>query len=80
MFDWFFEPAHLWQIATFITTTLTMWLMGNKSIKGPLWGLLGQGVWFAMIITNELWGMLPLAIWLTFVHGRNYLKWIKEDA
>ncbi len=75
MIEWLTEPAHLWQIATFITTTMTMWLMGNKKISGPIWGLGGQVVWFGMIFTNELWGLMPLAIWLTVIHGRNYMKW-----
>lgn len=79
MIEWLLEPASLWQIATFITTVVTMWLMGNKTISGPAWGLGGQVVWAAMVLTNELWGMLPLVVFMTFIHGRNFVKWYQES-
>lgn len=67
------------QIAASIATLFSMWLMGNKSVKGPLVGALTQIFWFAMVISNELWGLLPFTIIVTLIHLRNLIKWRRED-
>ncbi len=56
----------------------TFWLMGNKSIWGPIVGFFGQFLWFAFIFETKQVGLLPGVILYTFLHARNYFKWKKE--
>jgi len=62
-------------------TGLTMiWFMGNKTIVGPIMGLISQGVWFIYLFLfwEEAHGLTPAVIGFTIVHVRNLIKWLKE--
>lgn len=58
-----------------ILSLLMVWLMGNKSIWGPLVGLISQVVWVVFTIQTAQWGLLPGVIAFIFVHGRNLYLW-----
>lgn len=62
-----------------IATLMCVWLYGNKTIWGPIWGLITEATWVALVFYGQLWGLLPVPIVLGFAHGRNLLKWIKEQ-
>jgi hypothetical protein len=56
-------------------TVWAMWHMGNKTLWGPIGGMLSEVVWFAVIFYSGLWGILPLNLFLTYVNYRNFKKW-----
>lgn len=69
------SAAIAWQIAASITTLASMWLMGNKSVAGPIVGLVSQIAWAGLIWTSQLWGIVPITVAATFIHARNLRKW-----
>jgi hypothetical protein len=66
------------QCAASVTTILSMWLMGNRSLAGPAVGLVSQVVWCGVIGTGNLWGLSPITACLCVVHTRNLVKWYRE--
>ncbi len=65
-------------LALSVNTVAVMWLVGSKRAFGWALGLAGQGLWVAFSVVFEAWGLLLLAGVLTFVYGRNLLRWRKE--
>ena len=63
-----------------ITSIAMIWWMGNKSIKGPILGLISQVFWFAYVFLywKEAQGLLPCTIAFTIVHIRNTILWSKR--
>ena len=63
------------------TSIIMIWLMGNKSICGPITGLISQAVWFAYVFAywDSAWGLLPAVVVFTYVHYRNLRKWKRES-
>ena len=55
-----------------------IWKMGDKSIWGPIIGLVAQVAWTGFMISTESWGLAlgVAAFWL--VHLRNLRKWHQE--
>ena len=72
--------ALFFQLVACATTFIAMWLMGNKSVHGPAWGLVSQFAWAAMIVSNGVWGLAPVTAAMTFIHARNLVKWRNETA
>lgn len=66
------------QILASVTTLISMWSYGSKSVYGPLLAIVGQGFWWAIMIQSSLWGLLPLNVAMAFVHIRNLIKWRRE--
>ena len=64
------------QYSASVTTLLQMWLYGNRSLAGPIWGLISSGFWWGVMIENgELWGLWPFNTIMLFVNVRNLIKW-----
>lgn len=66
-------------LALSANTVAVMWLAGSKRALGWALGLAGQGLWVAFSVVFEAWGLLPLAVVLTYVYGRNLMRWRRED-
>lgn len=62
-----------------IATILQIWYYGNKSLAGPIWGLIGLIFWFSAMVIVPLWGTAPLNVFALVVHVRNLIKWKKES-
>jgi hypothetical protein len=62
-----------------IITGLSIWAMGNKTILGPIIGLITQVFWVIYVIMTSQWGLLPGVILLSAINLRNLIKWLKED-
>ena len=69
---------NLWSWICSATSVAMIWQMGNRSIWGPIIGLLSQMAWTVFAVTQRQWGLLPgvAAFWI--VHMRNLLKWRRE--
>lgn len=67
------------QFAAAITTLASMWLMGDHKLSGPVFGLVSQIAWAALIFYDELWGLAPVTAAMLLVHSRNFSKW-RRDA
>jgi nicotinamide riboside transporter PnuC len=61
-----------------LLSMLMLWLMGNRSIWGPVVGLVNQIVWIIFTIQAKQWGLLPGVIAFTVVHIRNLWLWNKH--
>lgn len=59
-------------------TMLAMWMIGNKSWKGWVVGLVNQGLWIAFAIIFEAYGLIPLSVVLTVIYIRNLMKWRQD--
>jgi hypothetical protein len=58
---------------------VNLYLMGNKSIWGPITGVALQIVWVFYTIATHQYGLIPGAAILAIIHVRNWAKWRKED-
>ncbi len=74
----FLNFAFAMQVSAGITSLLSVWCMGNKTMAGPIMGLVSQIAWYLMIWSNGVWGLLPLTVCMTFTHARNLRKWLRE--
>ena len=59
-------------------TLLSMELIARRRWEGWLIGLLNQGCWTYLIITQQLWGMTPLVVILTWRFTVAMRQWAKE--
>jgi hypothetical protein len=87
MSDWliaqvrdYMTVAILFQIAASVTTLTAWWQMGNKSLSGPIWGIVSQVAWFGMVASNGLWILLPMVSVFMLMHIRNLRKWLREEG
>ena len=67
------------QIGASVTTLLQMWLYGNKSVSGPIWGLISNAFWWGVMIEAGLWGLLPFNVIMLGVNLRNLIKWSADE-
>jgi hypothetical protein len=74
------SPRILFQVLASVTTFIAWWQMGNRSLSGPVWGLVSQACWLAMVMTNDLWTLLPMVAAFSFIHGRNLRKQLRERS
>jgi nicotinamide riboside transporter PnuC len=63
------------QLLASVLTMASMWLMGNRSVWGPVLGLVSQVPWLVTILTAQTWGLLPVCIAMVAIHSRNILLW-----
>jgi nicotinamide riboside transporter PnuC len=63
------------QLLASIATLIAIWQMGNRSVNGPLFGLIAEATWAGLVITNELWGIAPVVVVAFLIHARNLRKW-----
>ena len=60
------------------TSIVILWLMGNKSMWGPLLGLANQILWIIYVTATDQWGLLPGVLIYTVIHIRNIIRWNRE--
>jgi dolichol kinase len=65
------------QLAASASTIIGSWLYGNKSIWGPVTGLVSQVFWWSIMFQSSLWGLWPVNVMMLIIHARNYWKWKK---
>jgi hypothetical protein len=41
-------------------------------------GLIAQGPWWIIMVTQGLWGLLHINIFTGIIHARNLWKWLKD--
>ena len=68
------------ELVASITTIAQMWLYGNKSVSGPVWGLVANVAWWALTFWSGLWGLVPINLAMLFISVRNLRKWRTEAA
>jgi hypothetical protein len=61
-----------------VSTILNMWLMGNKTIAGPISGLGSQVLWGIYTVNTRQWGLLLSVVVLCAVHVRNLRRWLNS--
>jgi hypothetical protein len=58
-----------------LMTMIMFWLMGNKKLAGPIFGILTQVVWIIYATMLESWAMLIVSIIIMVIHIRNIILW-----
>jgi len=66
-----------WFLATLGIAGLV--LAGNKNKVGWALGVLTQVFWIAYAIATKQYGFILGALAYSYVYGRNYLKWRREE-
>ena len=64
-----------------LLTIFNMYLMGNKTLWGPITGVFIQFVWayWAIFMIHQP-GIVMGCVVLLLVHLRNWIKWSKQEA
>jgi hypothetical protein len=62
-----------------ITSCVMLWMMGNKSIFGPILGIINQGLWIFYVVWTGQWGLLLGVSLYTVIHIRNLAKWKRSS-
>jgi len=57
---------------------LNLYLMGNKSIWGPITGVGVQLAWVFYAVATKQYGLVPGVIVLAAINIRNWVKWWKD--
>jgi len=65
----------IWQIAASIATMASVYYYGNKSLAGPVLGIVSEIPWLIVMIDSSLWGLLPVNIVMLVMHARALWKW-----
>ena len=60
-----------------ITTMIQMHYYGNKSLAGPVWGMVSNTCWWTFTWYTENLGLVPLNAYMAYVSARNYRLWKK---
>ena len=67
------------QLGASVTTLIQMWLMGNKTVAGPVWGLIANAFWWGVMIEADLWGLAPFSTIVWGINLRNLDKWSTDE-
>ncbi len=59
-------------------TITSVWLTGNKDVRGWYLGLFSQSLWVIYIIVTHTWGFIPTTAFLAVIQFRNALKWRRK--
>ncbi len=62
-----------------VTSCVMLWMMGNKSIFGPILGIVNQGLWIFYVVWTGQWGLLLGVSLYTVIHIRNLAKWKRSS-
>ena len=63
-----------------ITSCIMLYFMGNKSIIGPILGIVNQGLLVFYVSWTGQWGLMLGVALYTVIHVRNLIKWMKEGV
>lgn len=55
-----------------------LWLMGNKRLLGPAITTVAEVFTVIVGVTHRTWSIVLIGAVLTFVQGRNFIKWKRE--
>ena len=69
----------VFSILASISVLASAWLYGNKSLRGPILGLIGQIPWLGLIVTTSTWGLMLSWVPMTFIHARNLWRWRNQQ-
>jgi hypothetical protein len=69
--------ALLMQLAASAITIAGQWAYGNRSLYGPVLGLMAQVPWWIIMVQGSLWGLIPVNVSMLIVHTRNLRIWMK---
>lgn len=58
---------------------VNLYLMGNKTIWGPISGIIAQAVWVVYGIMTRQYGLVPGVVVLLLINIRNWRKWKAEE-
>jgi hypothetical protein len=56
----------------------SLWMMGSRSARGPIIGLVGQALWVYYVIATGQWGLMPGVILYALVYLRNLYLYRKS--
>jgi len=57
---------------------INLYLMGNKTIWGPITGVGAQLAWIGYILLTHQYGLLSGSLVLIAINLRNWVKWHKD--
>lgn len=60
-------------------TITSVWMVGNKDVRGWYVGLFSQGLWIVYILTTHTWGFVPTTAFLIVVQWRNARRWKRDQ-
>ncbi len=60
-------------------TMLYIWMMGNKTVWGPILSAIAQIAWTVFCVYTHQWGLIPGNVAIFVVCVRNCIKWSKES-
>ena len=67
------------QLGASVTKLIQMWLMGNKTVTGPVWGLFSNAFWWGVMIEVGLWWLAPFNAIMVGINVRNLIKWSTDE-
>lgn len=67
--DWFLS----------FTTGVSLWLMGNKTIWGPISGLVNGVLWVIYALIIHQYGLILGTVIVSSVHVRNLILWRRQN-
>lgn len=68
------------QFLSVVLLLIGLWVMGNKRLLGPFLVVIAEVFVTVVGITHETWSIVAIGISLTFVQGRNFIKWYREGT
>ncbi len=78
---WLFSWHAAVAASQFAAGSLSWWSAkryGDLSLRGPIYGIVSQAMWFVAIAITPIWGMAPWAALFMLTHIRNLRKWLRE--
>jgi len=58
---------------------VNLYLMGNKTVWGPITGIVAQGLWIFYGVMTQQYGLVPGVLILLLINIRNWRKWKAEE-
>jgi hypothetical protein len=73
---WFVKTFWTWAGLCSCLSVAMLWLMGSRSLYGPVLGLCSQCAWTGYLLTKREWGLAPAVAAFWLVHLRNLILWM----
>ena len=67
-----------WDLFAAATSLAGLWLYGDKSIWGPVIGLVSQLAWIGLAVSVEQYWLLLSVVAFVFVHSRNLKEYWRD--